>query len=74
MQFQSEVIPSCACSAEGSGQQREKGLLIQAHAECHAVQEGAHELDMRMDLRKSSAITAALVFTCARVASRLECT
>ena len=27
-----------------------------------------------MDLRKSSAMMAALVFTCARVARRLECT
>lgn len=36
--------------------------------------EGAHALDMRMDLRKSSAMIAALVFTCARVARRLECT
>lgn len=33
-----------------------------------------HALDMRMDFLNSSAMIAALVLTCASVASRLECT
>ena len=67
-------IPSRACSGEGNTQPCQSGLLLADACRAAICAGGAHALDMRIDFRKSSAMMAALVFTCASVARRLECT